>query len=285
MKTDAERMTAAQSITPDRKTKPPRHPAAARRDCVTLTLMTYNVERGERWAEVAEVIRDAAADIICLQEVAEESHPTLHFARPSRVQEDLGLPADAAMLWNQSPLRIGNMTLVRGEIEPCTMLEVAGSRPYGMLNRVRVKGTSLVVANLHLTDLMGPPPMAFPITESYRLREAQDVTRRLANEHGPVIATGDLNTFWPAPACLHMRRNWRDCRSAAHATQGATRPTYGLPFVIDHVFCRGPIGIEDYRVIPSPASDHRPVIATLSIDSSCEAVAEYGDLDAILPAP
>ncbi len=264
-------MTATDSIALDQTMGGETRPRSMRQARTTITLMTYNVERGERWPEAAETIRRAAPDIICLQEVTDEAHPVRRFARPSKVRADLGLSADAAMLWNKSPLRIGNMTLVRdGEIGPGIVLEVPGSRPYGMLNLIRIRGSTLLVANLHLTDLMGPPPLAFPITESFRLREAQDLTRRLVAENRPAVAAGDFNTFWPAPACLHMRRHWRDCRSAARTPQCATRPTYGLPFVIDHIYCRGPIGIEDYRVIESPASDHRPVIATLALDADGE---------------
>ncbi|MEE8170428.1 MAG: endonuclease/exonuclease/phosphatase family protein, partial [Phycisphaerae bacterium] len=81
----------------------------------------------------------------------------------------------------------------------------------------------------------------------------------------PVVALGDFNSFRPAPAYRIAARGMRDCRPFAKTPQPATRPTYGLPVVIDHIFVSPSIRVLDYRVIRAPGSDHYPVLATLQL--------------------
>lgn len=233
--------------------------------CAVLRLMTYNVEMGLAWPAALELIRAHPVDVLCLQEIPEEAHPDRRLVRPARVVKDVGLPHDLRMLWYREPRRVGNATFVRGRVAPGPTLCIPLSKPYGMESEVEVGGTRLTVANIHLTEMLGPPLLAFPISEMYRLREAQDLTRRFARCDGPVVAMGDFNTFWPAPAAFVLHRDWRDCRAEVGGRHAATRPTYGLPFVIDHVLVRGDVKVRDYRVIGGPGSDHRAVLVELDV--------------------
>jgi endonuclease/exonuclease/phosphatase (EEP) superfamily protein YafD len=161
------------------------------------------------------------------------------------------------------------MTLVRGgRIEPGRVLHVPPSQPYGMVNRVTVGGVGLVVANVHFAEMLGPPLLSFPFSEVFRLREACHLTRTLRRARVPVIAAGDFNTFWPAPATWPLRWHWRDCRRAVGGLGRATRPTYGLPFIIDNILVRGDADILDYEVIDGPGSDHRAIAATVRVVKS-----------------
>jgi endonuclease/exonuclease/phosphatase family metal-dependent hydrolase len=237
--------------------------------------MTYNILLGLRWRAVRELIDAHPVDILCLQEVPEAEHADRRVVRLSRIIDHLDRPHDLGMLWNRSPHRCGNLTLVPrgGHLAPGrplavaqgTPLAVAQGTPYGWANDVEVSGVRLTIANVHFTEMLGPPLATFAVSEIYRLREALDLTRRFGHHRGPVIALGDFNTFWPAPACWVMHRHWTDCRSAAGGRHLATRPTYGLPFVIDHIFLRGGISVTGYQVVPGGGSDHRAVIATLQV--------------------
>lgn len=231
----------------------------------TVRIMTFNIEFGLQWAVIRERILAERVDILCLQEVPEAGHRERSAVRPRQILADFPWPHDCAMLWHRRPRRIGNMTLVRGRIGPGRVLHTPLSAPYGMVNQVEVHGTRLTIANVHMTDMFGPPPVAFVVSETHRLREALDLGRRFRCHHRPVVALGDFNTFWPAPGCWVMRRDWTDCRSAVGGRHPPTRPTYGLPFVIDHVFVRGDVRVLRYRVLPAGGSDHRAVIADLSV--------------------
>lgn len=244
--------------------------AATGSDSATMTirLMTFNIQCGLCWPEVRRLIVAQDVDVICLQEVPQEGHCQRDFVRAAKVLDLLGWPHDLRMLWSRPPRQIGNLTLVRGRIEPGPVLRIPLTQAYGFTSRIEVGGARLTVANLHLSPLGGPPPLAFPVTEILRLREVLDLTKRLGDDRDPMVAVGDFNTFWPAPACWVMRRSWNDCRSEVGGDHLPTRPTYGLPFVIDHVFMRGGITAVDYEVLPGGGSDHRAVIATLQVPRS-----------------
>jgi endonuclease/exonuclease/phosphatase family metal-dependent hydrolase len=234
---------------------------------VTIRVMTYNILLGLRWPAVRELIDAHPVDILCLQEVPQAEHADRRAVRLSRIIDHLDRPHDLGMLWHRSPQRCGNLTLVPrdGHISPGKLLAVAEGTPYGWTNDVEVGGVRLTIANVHFTEMLGPPLPTFAVSEVYRLREALDLTRRFGHHRGPVLALGDFNTFWPAPACWVLHRHWTDCRSAAGGRHLATRPTYGLPFVIDHIFLRGGLSVTGYQVLPGGGSDHRAVIATLQI--------------------
>jgi len=234
--------------------------------------MTYNILYGWRWEQALDLIRTCPADIIALQEVPDEQNPA-GGTPASRILRDLEMPGFCAMLWGRGRDRIGNLTLVRGRIGGSAILKVPWSRPYGIVNEVEVRGVRLMVANVHLTPMIGPPLLTFLPSEVWRLRETLDLTRRFAPADGssgqpPVIALGDFNTFRLAPACRVMHRGWSDCRGAARGRHPATRPTYGLPFVIDHIFTRGDVAVSEYAVLDHGGSDHRAVFARLRLTPS-----------------
>jgi endonuclease/exonuclease/phosphatase family metal-dependent hydrolase len=248
-------------------------PAADRRVSpmarVQVSLLTYNILYGRRWPLALELIRRHPADITCLQEVVEDAHPDPELTTVSTVRRDLDLPHGLAWLWNRPPRRIGNMTLVRsGRIIGERILHERLSEPYGCATGIVLRGARLTVANIHMTHMLGPAPLAFPISEMYRLREALHLTRTYRSAGAPVVALGDFNTFWPAPACWAMRRHWRDARRETGGRHAGTRPTYGLPFVIDHVFIRGDARVKEYRVLDGPGSDHRAIWTVLDVPAA-----------------
>ena len=227
--------------------------------------MTYNIQCGLNWPDVRRLILNREVDIVCLQEIPQAGHTNHDLVRLSKVIGLLDWPYDLQMLWNRHPRRIGNLTLTRGRIRHGEVLRIAMTQAYGFTSHVEIDGAGLTVANLHLSPLLGPPPLAFAVTEVLRVRELLHLNTHFQTAGGAVVAAGDFNTFWPAPGCWLMRRAWRDCRAEVGGTHGATRRTYGLPFVIDHCFVRGGIRPLGYEVVPGGGSDHRAVIATLEV--------------------
>lgn len=230
-----------------------------------IRVMTYNVYLGRRWREAQETIRRHPADVICLQEVADEGERS-GFVRPSHVAQICPGAWDFVPLWRIDSRLLGNMTIVRhGQIAPPRALRIGSREPYATWSEVSIHGVRFAVVNIHLSYLRGWPPIAFPTTEHYRFREAVHLQRLIQRSCTPVIAMGDYNTFFPAPAYLAAARGMIDCRRAIRRRHAATRPTWGLPFVIDHVFVTPDIEVLDYRVIVAPGSDHRPVVADLKL--------------------
>ena len=190
------------------------------------------------------------------------------FARRAEILRAFDWPNEYRQLEKcQHGCSTGNMTLVNGWIGPGRMLRRESGRPYGFACDVEIGSVHLTVVNLHLAPLGRRNPLAFAVAERQHLGEMSDRTCRFRGHDGPVVAAGDFNSFWPAPGCWFMRRHWNDCRASGRGRQRSTRPTFGLPFVIDHVFVRGNVRPVEYRVIEGGGLDHRPVIVGLDFDS------------------
>lgn len=230
-----------------------------------LRVLTYNILFGRNWRESLAVIRDADADVVCLQEVIPEGSFHEPDCSIDRIADDIGMPFDVAWLWGRNHKRLGNATFARDGVFDREVLRAWPTPPYGLANRVDVAGLTLTVANIHLSPMWGPAPLMFLPSECLRRNEAAALSRWARSAAGPIAAVGDFNTFSMAPAYRRMSRDWFDARRVATEGALATRPTYGLPFVIDHVFVRGDAEIRDYSVFPGGGSDHRAVLATLKV--------------------
>ncbi len=238
---------------------------AAPRASGAVRVMTYNVEFGKAWPAAQRTIAEHPADVICLQEIGEEAPG--RFIRASQVANSIGGDWNYQRLWRRKRQWIGNMTIVtRGRIGPAHVLHCPPSAPYGTWSHVSMGDRQFIIANIHLTPMIGGPAwVAFAWSEHHRFRESVHLHGMIKRSRLPVIALGDYNTFFPAPAYWAARRGLVDCRRKFGGRHAPTRPTYGLPFVIDHVFVTPDIEVVDYRVIESDGSDHRPVLAGLQV--------------------
>ncbi|HPF40694.1 MAG TPA: endonuclease/exonuclease/phosphatase family protein [Phycisphaerae bacterium] len=232
-----------------------------------IRLLTYNILFARKWRESLAVIRDADADVICLQEVVPEDSLHESDCGIERIIDDIGMPCDFAWLWGKGQKRLGNATFARDGVTAREILKARPTPAYGLANRVDVAGAQLTIANIHLSPMWGPAPLMFLPSECFRRMEATHLSRWSRGATGPIVAAGDFNTFPHAPAYRRMASEWTDARSASTSRQPPTRPTYGLPFVIDHIFVRGAAEICDYTVIAGGGSDHRAVLATLKLPS------------------
>ncbi|MCB9858012.1 MAG: endonuclease/exonuclease/phosphatase family protein [Phycisphaerales bacterium] len=231
----------------------------------SIRVLTYNILFGRNWRESLAVIRDANADVVCLQEVVPEGSFYAPCAGIERIVDDIAMPCDYAYLWGRNHKRLGNATFAKDGVFERQVLRAWPTSPYGLSNRVNVGGVQLTIANIHLSPMWGPAPLMFLPSECFRRIEAAALSRWAQCVTGPVAAVGDFNTFSIAPAYRRMSKDWRDARRAACDRPLPTRPTYGLPFVIDHIFVRGAAEILDYSVFSGGGSDHRAVLATLKV--------------------
>lgn len=231
----------------------------------TVRMLTYNILFGRNWPESLAVIRDADADVICLQEIVPEEFDREPHTCVDRIIDDIGLPHDFVYLWGRGTRRLGNITFARDAVTDRVVLRTRPTQPYGMAHRVEAAGTTLTVANIHLSPMLGPAPLMFLPSELLRWLEARHLSRWAQTVTGPIVAAGDFNTFAAAPAYRRMASAWSDARSRARGPVPATRPTYGIPFVIDHIFISGDAAACEYSVITGGGSDHQAVLATLKV--------------------
>jgi endonuclease/exonuclease/phosphatase family metal-dependent hydrolase len=113
------------------------------------------------------------------------------------------------------------------------------------------------------------------LTSEQRERQAADIMAGISANSNRTILLADLNGEPESPEVRCMAGKLVDAFSGWSAESRATRPS-GTPTVIagggwfacrDYVFAGGQISVEDARVIhdESEASDHQPLVVTLSI--------------------
>ena len=240
-----------------------------------FSIMTYNVHScigrdGKASSErIAEIIALYGADIICLQEldsgllrsglenqareIADRLNMEFHFHPSLRVEEG----------------EYGNAVLTRfpSEAVKAAGLPTLPGRTYreqrgGLWIRVRVGGTELNVVTTHLG-----------LSSSERVAQAEDLVGPgwLGSPAcaRPVVLCGDLNTVPLFGVYRRFAAVLADASSSVGWGRGRTYPSSFPVLRLDHVFLSSDIEVEQVMVpwtkLTRMASDHLPLIATLSI--------------------
>jgi endonuclease/exonuclease/phosphatase family metal-dependent hydrolase len=269
---------------------------------MTLTCATYNILHGYHRELILKNIRfliDQGADVICLQEAE------VRFEEPLKAllaQPELshwraecghaGRGGNVATLWNTRTLTLkhahlvelprlrtpGTLQLLRGLVETIQRAALVAEFDWG--------GKSLQVGNAHL---------AWEGGSRHRMRQLTHVRKELEKRPAEFrIVTGDFNTL-----AHRLRRRAQEKR--VEKTLGAefrnafpkmpwtydisyNDPTDGLQFIMtlarasgvkwrqrfDYMFASDMTVIEG-KMHDLPGSDHRPLIATFSVDKDRQA--------------
>jgi endonuclease/exonuclease/phosphatase (EEP) superfamily protein YafD len=249
-------------------------------DGSTLTVMTYNrLGFNRSTAGVADMVRAAGADVILFQELNPEVAAVL--------QRDL----IAAYPYQELDPRdgvVGLGTISRFPLQPIDAHLEGSWVGSPQLLRLDFAGTPVTVLNFHTI----PPAITSPFTPGaqdwmngiIRERERQSrVIGDLAKAHpGPFLAAGDLNAGDLSDAYAIITRSLKDAWREGgwgfgHTFPGAAMHGSSRPFIagfyvptwlvrIDYVFHSDHWQTVSARIGPwDGQSDHRPVLATLSL--------------------
>lgn len=221
----------------------------------TLTVMQANLWLGRAAAAtVVETARAHGVDLLCVQEVTEDCRDALMRAEiddllPHRIV--VAAPEGAGTgLWSRHPL-----SGVR-ELDGFTLAALAAHVDLPT-------GGTVAVLSVHPM----PPYPYEPDLWLEELRRIRDAVDRL---DGPVVVGGDLNATDDHAAFRDLLGD--DLVDAGAGSRSGPLPTYPAhkrwipPLIgIDHVLLRG---IRPLRVVtvPVPGSDHRGLIATVSVN-------------------
>jgi endonuclease/exonuclease/phosphatase family metal-dependent hydrolase len=224
-----------------------------------LRVLTYNTRSATnvfgqaRLVEQATVVRDSAADLVLLQEL-DSRHQAEQFAQFA------GLPhlAFGAARKSRSG-EFGNAVLSRWPIEGVENHPVA---PRWSLSQARAVLVATIQPDGERVHVIAAHFGLLPGEPEHAARIVLDATR---NRAGPMIVGGDFNRPRASAAChRHLRSALTD---AARANGRSPEPTFpaGLPVLrLDYVYVRE-MRVHSLEVIASSASDHRPVVAELSV--------------------
>ena len=224
-----------------------------------LRVLTYNTRSATdiygrpRLREQTALVRESTPDLVLLQELASRDHAE-HFA------ELAGLPhlAFGAARKTRSG-EFGNALLSRWPIEAVETHPVAPGWPLSQARAVlaatiQSDGERIHVLATHFGLWPGEPEQA-----------AQVVLDAAAKRTGPMIVGGDFNRPRASAAChRHLRTTLTD---AARTNGQSPQPTFPAPCPVlrlDYIYVRA-LRVHRLEVIESSASDHRPVLADLSV--------------------
>ncbi len=101
-------------------------------------------------------------------------------------------------------------------------------------------------------------------TSHWHLKEGAELLRLVGTFRDPTILLGDFNSAPDHPIHWRIRHEMVDCLMAAGKGLASTF-TFFLPIRIDYIYVTPSIRVHAASVVPTSASDHKPVVAVLSL--------------------
>jgi endonuclease/exonuclease/phosphatase family metal-dependent hydrolase len=244
---------------------------------VRLRVATYNVhkcvglDRRERPARVAAVLREVDADVVALQEVVSLESDASREAHQARfIAEELGCRFHLGENRKHRGGAYGNVVLTRLPVTHCHNHDITWrwQEPRGAL-RVDVSvgepGASVVhVFNVHLGT-------AYVERRHQGRRLVGDGVLRAPGLTGPRVVLGDFNEWTHGLASRLLSQELRSADLRQHPRSRRTYPG-ALPFLhLDHIYYDPTLKLERLTLHRSRlalvASDHLPLVADFKLEA------------------
>ncbi|MBA2390964.1 MAG: endonuclease/exonuclease/phosphatase family protein [Geodermatophilaceae bacterium] len=234
-----------------------------------LRVATFNIAHGRGRGGVVGLRRTTAtlasldADIICLQEVDRHYSERSGWAdQATELAAALGMTAVWGVAMRrpsarpgQPPAEYGNAILTRLPVVEQRVVRLPGrppAEPRSMVIAALAGG--LHVACLHLQHDSAPARAEQLAVALQELPEA------------PVMLAGDFNATPDAPELGPVRERLVDCWDSAGRGRGASFPSRFPLRRLDYVFVSLGLSARRAAVVPTTASDHRPLVVDLVRD-------------------
>lgn len=233
-----------------------------------LRVATFNIAHGRGRGGVVDVRRTAEtlaaldADVVCLQEVDR------HFSERSGWADQAGDLADALGMTamygaalrrpaadpGRPPREYGNAILSRRLMH--------GHRVVPLPGRPRSEPRSMVVAELS----GGPHVACVHLQHNSAAARAEQiaVVLRALPTNAPLVLAGDLNATPDAPELAMLNARLLDCWPSCEPGRGASFPSRFPLRRIDYVLVSADLRPVRASVVPTSASDHRPVVVDVT---------------------
>ena len=245
----------------------------APRQLQPFRVMTWNIAAGHGdLSKIAGAIREAGPDIVALQEVDAHWEKRSNFAdQPAELAKALGMHVRFGPIYQlpggASPLREFGVAILsrhpivefHNHLLPRLSTQSAATEPElmpGFLeSAVAIDGDRVRVFTTHL-DYRADPRV--------RSLQVAATIARLDAINGLMILMGDLNAPPHAAELAPLFQRLRDAWPNGPDT-GFTYPATAPVRRIDYILTSGDLRARNVRVPPIEASDHRPVVADLSL--------------------
>ncbi|NLV21158.1 MAG: hypothetical protein GXY49_04125 [Syntrophomonadaceae bacterium] len=227
----------------------------------TARIITYNIKSGHgqdgklNLHRTAAALKELDADIICLQEVDHRMRRTYfanqawYLARKLHMQYSFG--AAINYRWGA----FGNAILSRHPIvlEKNYQLPAFNSKRAMQEVHLMIDASSLRVFNTHLE-----------LNHKLRFNQAESFIVPLVNASDePGVLCGDLNESPSCPAVQCLSNYFRDSFDVNSGSCIYTFPADVPNDRIDYILLNAACRAVDYKITPTQASDHLPVLAVV----------------------
>lgn len=227
----------------------------------TLTLMTYNIQghaaaRDPRHLEgIAEVIGEAAPDVVCLQEVHCRTR-TAGIDQAEELARRTGLTLAFGRSCAMDGGDYGNAVLARGEVTASEVYPLpGGGEPRSVMRSdVSVRGTSMSAFVTHLSAWGR-------LRRRERLQQIARLGEITTGSPLPHVLAGDFNVPPKSEEIrtLMQHGKLRPADEMVAMTYRLTRQR------LDYVFCDPRWGVVRSQVLRRGPSDHWPVVVELEL--------------------
>lgn len=256
-----------------------------RGQAVPLRVMTYNIQYGYNGLPagagraldvdgIAEVIRQADPDVVALQEV------DVHWGARSNFMDELQYLADKlgmhpyfGFIYDFDPLQPGQERrqfgpallskheILRAENHPLS--RISSQQP--QLGLQPLPGFPEIVINVKGNQVHIFSTHTYWLAQAVRQLEVEEMIKYLDDTKGPRILMGDFNASPDAAEMKTMAAAYKDVFANVGEGQEKTYPAIAPNERIDYIFISPEIQADRAWVVDSTASDHRPVVADLTL--------------------
>jgi len=244
--------------------QPPADAARGANAAPAFSVLTYNVNFAAPRPDLAvRAIKDADADVVCLQETTPEWERA--------VREGLG-EAYPYIRFRTEPGAGGMALLSKWELERITFRRTDAGWFPACIATVNTPAGAVRLVSVHLRPPVsdnGSFASGYFTTPPVRRSEIQEIHDAAADGTVPVVFVGDFNESRGGGAVRYLSKQGYRSALRQHAPQASTwHWQYGLiPLSgqLDHVMHDASLECLDARVLRRGASDHCPVLATFRL--------------------
>lgn len=232
----------------------------------TLRVVAYNIKHGRGMDDrvdlerIADVLRALDADVVTLQEVDDRTERTGRVDQAAVLAELLGYRGIHGPHRPYQGGFYGNAVLTRLPVRDVAVHAIPPA-----------SGSALSVLEVEVETGSGPPVSVVSVhlagTTDERMAQADAVTGFFGGQRHPVVLAGDFNGRPGGPVLERLASDWRVARkSGPPDTYPSDAPDREIDFLLTRRSDR--VEVVEHRVVPEPvASDHRPILALLRIES------------------
>jgi len=226
-----------------------RQPLLALAETGRFKILSYNVlSDNQRPDEAVQMILSESADLVVILEAPGlyRQLEQLQATYPYRVGCDTRRTCDTLLLSK-------------------TALDDPHLLPFGPFRRERLIVTSTVLGGQRV--IVTAAHLSKPYFDEAAMLEIYQLSGTLSRMDGPVVLAGDFNSAaWSGGVNLLVQRADLIPPPRYPATWPVRAAEFGVP--IDNIFTKGPALISDIAAIPATGSNHRGLVAHISLRGS-----------------